>query len=280
MTAKKAARGTGKSSKASKPKVTRQKSVAAKKPAAKKPAPKKAGKAPVAHTVAAMKKPVGKKPPVKKTVTAKKSPSKNTGHNDGPPVFQGKVQLRPPQDDRPIPPPTIVPPKPIEKEPPPEYAYDRAAALKALAELVRAFERHDWRLAFKLGGALPRVYPDFIEGVHKAQHIGAICSRMLGRPEQPKTAEDFELLATEHLNRGDGPGALKQTEAGLRKHGKHGGLWYLHACARVQCNQPADAIAALAKAIDFDPHNRIYAVNGKDFAPLRVNPDFLALIRH
>ena len=42
----------------------------------------------------------------------------------------------------------------------------------------------------------------------------------------------------------------------------------------------AEAIAALAKAIDFDPHNRIYAVNGKDFAPLRVNADFLALIRH
>lgn len=275
MTAKKVARGMGKTSKASSSKVTRQKPVAAKKPAAKKSAPKIAAKASVARKAPAVKKPAGKKPKA-----AKKSAPGQAGHIGIPPAFRGKTQLRPPQDDRPIPPPTIVPPKPILKEPPPAYGYDRAAALKAMAELVRAFERHDWRVAFKLSGALPRVYPDFIEGVHKARHIGAICVRMLGRPEQPKTAEDFELIATEHLNRGDGPGALKQTEAGLRKHGKHGGLWYLHACARVQCNEPAEAITALAKAIDFDPHNRIYAINGKDFAPLRINPDFLALIRH
>lgn len=261
------------------------KSKAKKKPAQKKvpkaaPRPAKAKKKAAAKPQSGKKKPA----PARKAKPARKSkaaahavpqkPGNAYAAAKAPPPF------RPKREPLPIPPPTIVPPKPIVKEPPPAYTYDRAAAIKTLATLVHAFEKRDWRQAFKLAAALPRLFPDFIEGVHKANYINAICRRQLHSGGQPKSAEDFELLATEHLNQGDGEGALKLLVPVIKKHASHGGLWYLKACALVQVSQPAEAIAALDKAIELDPQNRIYALNGKDFAPLRLNPDFLSLIKH
>ncbi len=196
-----------------------------------------------------------------------------------PDAVYGGLVPKPPRAALPIPPPTILPPKPIEQEPPPSYSYDRAAALKTLADLVKSFERHDWREAFKKSAALPRLFPDFIEGVHKAGFIRSISQRQLGRPEQPKSADDFELAATEHLNQGDGEGALKLLGGGLRKHPKHAGLWYLDACAHVQTGALEAALASLGKAIALDPQNRIYALNGKDFAPLKNHAEFVALVK-
>jgi tetratricopeptide (TPR) repeat protein len=268
------------------------KKSAKKKPTAKKKAPKAKPR-----PVKAKKKPAPKAPPKKKSPAKKAAPARKAkaAHKPRPkakaapePRKPGNAYaaakapppFRPKRAPLPIPPPTIVPPKPIVKEPPPAYAYDRAAAIKTLAAVIHAFEKRDWRQAFKLAAALPRLYPDFIEGVHKANYINAICRRQLHSGGQPKSAEDFELLATEHLNQGDGEGALKLLAPVIKKHTGHGGLWYLKACALVQINQPSEAIAALEKAIAIDPQNRIYALNGKDFAPLRLNPDFLALIKH
>lgn len=249
---------------------------AAKKPASKKAAPKRSAPKPVAAKKAA---PSGK--PAHKSV-AKPAPKSAPAKPVAPLAPQVPTGLPPrlPRVAMPIPEPTIVPPKPVEKEPPPVYTYDRAGALKQLADLVKVFERHDWREAFKRASNLPRLYPDFIEGVHKAAYIGAICRRMLGRPEQPKNADDFELLATEHLNQGDGEGALKLLAAGIKKHPKHAGLWYLEACAQVQTGRHEAALISLKKAIDFDPQNRICAINGKDFAPLKNHAEFIALVKH
>lgn len=260
---------------------------AKKKPAAKKAAPKKGAKAkprPTAKKKTAPKK-AGKAKSAKKTKAAARpraGRSARSAHKPGNAYAAAKAAplARPHRAPLPIPPPTIVPPKPIVREPPPAYAYDRNGALKALAAVIHAFEKRDWRNAFKLAAALPRLYPDFIEGVHKANYINAICRRQLHSAGLPKTAEDFELVATEHLNQGDGEGALKLLAPALKKHAGHGGLWYLKACALVQVSQPSDAIAALDKAIELDPQNRIYALNGKDFAPLRLNPEFLVLIKH
>ena len=278
-------------------KKTVKKAKAKKKPAQKKapkarPRPAKPKKKSAAKPHGAKKKaaPAKKKPAAKKAAPARKAKTarKPKAAAHAAPYKPGNAYaaakapppFRPRREPLPIPPPTIVPPKPIVKEPPPAYSYDRAAGIKTLATLVHAFEKRDWRLAFKLAAALPRLYPDFIEGVHKANYINAICRRQLHSGGQPKSAEDFELLATEHLNQGDGEGALKLLAPMIKKHAGHGGLWYLKACALVQVNQPAEAIAALDKAIELDPQNRIFALNGKDFAPLRLNPDFLSLIKH
>lgn len=233
------------------------------------------------------KRAAGKKsPPPARKRPAKKKPARPAAKRV-PRRLAGRVAapLRHPKPARaarpptPLPAPTVVPPRPIPPEPPPTYSYDRAAALEALARVIQAFDKRDWRTCHRAATALPRLYPDFIEGVHKAQHLAVICRRLLGRPEKPKTVEDFELAATEHLNQGDGEGALALLSAGLKRHPRHGSLLYLKSCALVQLNRPDEAITTLDQAIDADSQNRIYAINGKDFAPLRLNPAFLALIR-
>ena len=285
-----------------KPRTPPRKAAVSKKVALKKTAAKKPAKKPAAAKKAPVKKAAAKKSAPKPVLPKKSAPKKTAPPRKSavkpavkpapkaaalpkpviPPVAKVPTGLPPrlPRVAMPIPEPTIVPPKPVEKEPPPVYTYDRAGALKQLADLVKVFERHDWREAFKRASNLPRLYPDFIEGVHKASYISAICRRLLGRPEQPKNADDYELLATEHLNQGDGEGALKLLSAGLKKHAKHAGLWYLEACAQVQTGRHEAALISLKKAIDYDPQNRICAINGKDFAPLKNHAEFIALVKH
>jgi len=54
--------------------------------------------------------------------------------------------------------------------------------------------------------------------------------------------------------------------------------YYNLACAYSLLNEPQSALKYLKKAIEYDPDNRKEASEDEDFAPLRENPEFIALV--
>jgi len=91
-------------------------------------------------------------------------------------------------------------------------------------------------------------------------------------------SEDDFLQAVYEKNRGNPERALEIARRGGRT-GKDERFAYLEASVHAQAERLDDAAAALAKAIELEPKNRVHAFHDPDFAALRKSQEHAGLFR-
>jgi tetratricopeptide (TPR) repeat protein len=101
-----------------------------------------------------------------------------------------------------------------------------------------------------------------------------------GRPGQAFVPSSWEhgRFAVELSERGDNEGAVRVMEAALAERPEHAGNLYNLACFSCLAGRRGEALAHLRRSIELEPSFREYARDDDDFAPLRDDPEFQALL--
>jgi hypothetical protein len=85
-------------------------------------------------------------------------------------------------------------------------------------------------------------------------------------------------FAVELSERGDNEGAVRVMEQALAERPEHAGNLYNLACFESLAGRRDEAIAHLRRSVELDQQYRAYARDDDDFAPLRGDRDFEALV--
>jgi tetratricopeptide (TPR) repeat protein len=101
-----------------------------------------------------------------------------------------------------------------------------------------------------------------------------------GRPGQAFVPSSWEhaRFAVELSERGDYEGAVQVMRRALEERPEHAGNLYNLACFESLAGRRDDAVDHLRRSIELDPAYRDYAQGDDDFAPLRDDSDFRALV--
>jgi tetratricopeptide (TPR) repeat protein len=101
-----------------------------------------------------------------------------------------------------------------------------------------------------------------------------------GRRGEPFVPSSWEhgRFAVDLSERGDHEGAVRVMEQALAERPEHAGNLYNLACFESLAGRSEDAILHLRRSIELDPQYRAYARDDDDFAPLRGERDFAALV--
>ena len=114
----------------------------------------------------------------------------------------------------------------------------------------------------------------------KALEPGTTVFAVGGRPGQAFVPSSWEhaRFAVELSERGDNEGAVRVMEEALAERPEHAGNLYNLACFEALAGRRNDAVAHLRRSIELDEQYREYAREDEDFAPVRGDPDFQALV--
>jgi len=101
-----------------------------------------------------------------------------------------------------------------------------------------------------------------------------------GRPGQAFVPSSWEhaRFAVELSERGDNEGAVRVMEEALAERPDHAGVLYDLACFEALAGRRDASLEHLRRSIDLDPQYRDYARDDEDFAPVRDDPEFQALV--
>ncbi len=151
-------------------------------------------------------------------------------------------------------------------------------ALDALTKGLAALQGKDWPKAAELLEKAVEL-ADRPELRERARQFLAAC-RQKAQAEDGKPAKDRDvdpyLQAVYEKNRGDFREALEICRRGGRDQ-KDERFAYLAASIHALENRTEEAAQALAKAVELNSKNRIYAFHDSDFAELRKDRDYRSL---
>jgi tetratricopeptide (TPR) repeat protein len=101
-----------------------------------------------------------------------------------------------------------------------------------------------------------------------------------GRPGEAFAPSSWEhsRFAVELSERGEHDGAVGVMEQALAERPDHAGNLYNLACFESLAGRRDDALAHLRRSIELDAQYRDYARSDDDFAPIRSDPEFEALL--
>lgn len=114
------------------------------------------------------------------------------------------------------------------------------------------------------------------ELAERARQLLAV-SRQPANPAETESEDDF-LQAVYEKNRGNPERALEIARRGGRT-GKDERFAYLEASIHAQAERLDEAAAALAKAIELEPKNRVHAFHDPDFGELRKSREHGGVFR-
>lgn len=151
-------------------------------------------------------------------------------------------------------------------------------AIEALTKGLAALQKKDWQKAADLLEKAVKL-TDLPELRERARQFLA-ASRQKAQAEEPKPAKskdaDPYLQAVYEKNRGNLKEALEICRRGGRDQ-KDERFAYLAASIHAIENRLEEAAQGLAKAVELNSKNRIYAFHDSDFAELRKNRDYRSL---
>jgi tetratricopeptide (TPR) repeat protein len=101
-----------------------------------------------------------------------------------------------------------------------------------------------------------------------------------GRPGQAfvPSSWEHERFAVELSERGDNEGAVRVMEEALAERPEHAGNLFNLACFEALAGRRDASLEHLRRSIELDPQYRDYARDDEDFAPVRDDPEFQALV--
>jgi tetratricopeptide (TPR) repeat protein len=101
-----------------------------------------------------------------------------------------------------------------------------------------------------------------------------------GRPGQAFVPSSWEhaRFAVELSERGDNEGAVRVMEEALAERPEHAGNLFNLACFEALAGRRDASLEHLRRSIELDPQYRDYARDDEDFAPVRDDPEFQALV--
>jgi len=148
-------------------------------------------------------------------------------------------------------------------------------SLDALTAGLSALQAKDWKKAVGLFEKAVET-SDRPEVKDRARQFLHVSRQKLeasgGKPAQEAADTDPYLLAVYEKNRGNLAGALEMSRKGGRDQ-KDERFAYLTASIHAAEDRLEEAVAALNRAIELNPKNRIHAFHDPDFAELRKNRD-------
>jgi tetratricopeptide (TPR) repeat protein len=109
---------------------------------------------------------------------------------------------------------------------------------------------------------------------------GTVVFAVGGRPGQAFRPSSWEhgRFAVELSERGDNEGAVRVMEEALAERPEDAGNLYNLACFEALAGRRDDALDHLRRSIELDAQFRDYARDDDDFAPVRDDPEFQALV--
>jgi len=109
---------------------------------------------------------------------------------------------------------------------------------------------------------------------------GTVVLAVGGRPRQAFVPSSWEhaRFAVELSERGDNEGAVRVMEEALAERPEHAATLYDLACFEALAGRRDASLEHLRRSIELDPQYRDYARDDEDFAPVRDDPEFQALV--
>ena len=165
-------------------------------------------------------------------------------------------------------------------EPPPvitSRAMRYKEAKDAYARSVALLHQKDWAAASRALVDFLSDYSRERELAERARMYLRVCGQHLDTSGEPKSFDDRYYLAVVLSNRGELDRALTVIEMALKDRPGSRKTQYLKASTLALKRSRREALTALARAIELDDQNRIYAANDSDFASLRDDEEFITL---
>jgi len=114
----------------------------------------------------------------------------------------------------------------------------------------------------------------------RALEPGTVVFAVGGRQGQAFVPSSWEhaRFAVELSERGDNEGAVRVMEEALAERPEHAATLYDLACFEALAGRRDASLEHLRRSIELDPQYRDYARDDEDFAPVRDDPEFQALV--
>ncbi len=160
-----------------------------------------------------------------------------------------------------------------------EAARELSQAHRLFDRGMEHFHRREMEAAATAFGELVDLHPDERELIDRARTYLAVARN--GKKEREKPLHDVVEIyhaAVFEKNRGDCRKAIELVASANGAPDVDGRLCYLAACCNALLGRPAEALDALARAIEISGQNRIQARLEADLASLKGEPRFEALL--
>lgn len=160
-----------------------------------------------------------------------------------------------------------------------EAARELSQAHRLFDRGMEHFHRREMEAAAAAFGELVDLHPDERELIDRARTYLAVARN--GRKEREKPLHDAAEIyhaAVFEKNRGNCQRAIELVASANGAPDADGRLCYLAACCNALLGRPAEALDALARAIEVSGQNRIQARLEADLASLKGEPRFEALL--
>ncbi len=168
---------------------------------------------------------------------------------------------------------------PPKKKAPPARTVSLDKAISDFEQAVKAFSKKDYAKAGSLFDAIISEYPTEREICDRARVYGSICrERDRGEAPRPKEAEDLYYHGVVAANDGHLDEAASLFEQAIKQDPASDKVHYQLAAVCGLRNDSVGAVAHLAKAIELNPSNRVYALNDADFDGLHEDVKFMGLL--
>ncbi len=143
---------------------------------------------------------------------------------------------------------------------------------------LKLFWNGKYEQAIKAFEKIINNHPEEITLGAKINNFINVCNVRLEDEFDPKTAEDFYLTATCHLNNGECKESISWLQKALKKESHNDAYLFTLACAYARCGEKEEAVSTLKQAIRINEQNRFYALNCSDFKELEAETGFFKLL--
>lgn len=151
-------------------------------------------------------------------------------------------------------------------------------ALKLYEEGLKAFGRKDFARALAVFESILKEHPGEPEICDRARIYINICKSASAQAARPKTADDFYYQGVVAANAGRHEQAAELFEQALGSDPVNDKAMYGLAVVSLQLNDRERALRNLAKSIEKNTANKIYALNDTSFDEIRDDAQFMGLV--